>query len=90
MRRLFAGWFDTATGAKREADSYDRIAIAIGVPSVAILFLSDVEAELDAASAGGLRTCQVVRAQDATIASGRHTTAADFAEVASRFALPPA
>ncbi len=88
LSALFSFWFDTAIGAKREADSYDRIAIAAGIPASAMLFLSDLEAELDAAAAGGLRTCQLVRAADGTRASARHATAADFAEVTHRFALP--
>ncbi len=85
---LFAGWYDTTIGPKREAASYDRIAIAAGVPASAMLFLSDVEAELDAAATGGLRTCQLVRAADGTKASPRHATAPDFAAVARAFSLP--
>lgn len=85
---LFSGWYDTAVGNKREADSYDRIAIAAGVPASAMLFLSDVEAELDAAAAGGLRTCQIVRRSDGTLASRRHATAADFRRAGQRFGLP--
>ena len=53
---LFAGYFDTQTGPKREAASYARIATAIGEPPDAILFLSDIVEELDAARAAGLRT----------------------------------
>ena len=52
---LFSGWFDTTSGPKREASSYVRIADAIGEPPAAILFLSDVQAELDAAAAAGMR-----------------------------------
>ena len=46
---LFSGYFDTETGPKREAESYRRIATAIGVPAGEILFLSDITEELDAA-----------------------------------------
>jgi enolase-phosphatase E1 len=84
---LFAGFFDTNVGGKREAESYDRLCIAIGVPPAEVLFLSDVEAELDAAASAGLRTCQLVRAEDATLASDRHATAADLPAVASAFGL---
>ena len=59
---LFSGWFDTTSGAKREAASYGRIAAAIGEPAEAILFLSDVQAELDAAAVSGMRTQLVDRA----------------------------
>ena len=59
---LFSGWFDTETGPKRNAQSYQRIADAIVVPAASILFLSDVTAELDAARAAGMRTTLVARA----------------------------
>lgn len=61
VTQLLAGHFDTATGHKREADSYRRIAAAIGVPAERILFLSDVREELDAARRAGWRTIWVVR-----------------------------
>lgn len=85
---LFAGFFDTRVGSKREADSYARLAIALGLPDAEVLFLSDVEAELDAAAAAGLRTCQLVRAADGTVASERHDVAQDFVAVAARMGLP--
>lgn len=85
---LFAGFFDTRMGAKREAPSYAAIAAALALPPARILFLSDVAEELDAAAAAGLRTCQLVRAADGTRGSGRHPEAADFPEVARRFGLP--
>lgn len=85
---LFAGFFDTRVGAKRDPASYDRIAIGIGVPTTEVLFLSDIEGELDAAAAAGLRTCQLLRPRDGTVASQAHQTAADFTEVGEKFALP--
>lgn len=78
---LFQGFFDTKVGGKREPGSYDRLCIAINVPPAEVLFLSDVEAELDAAQTAGLRTCQLVRPEDGTIASANHATAADFTQV---------
>ena len=85
---LFQAYFDTRVGPKREAASYAAIAKGIGLPGIEFLFLSDVEAELDAATASGLQTCQLVSAEDGTAASTRHETAADFAEVAQKFGLP--
>ena len=85
---LFSGFFDTRVGGKREPDSYARLAIGMNVPTAEILFLSDLEEELDAAAAAGLRTCQLVREQDCTEPSARHATATDFAEVATRMGLP--
>ncbi|UPY36449.1 acireductone synthase [Sediminicoccus sp. KRV36] len=78
LEPLFEGFFDTRLGAKREAGSYARIAQAWAVAPSAILFLSDVAEELDAAREAGLATCQLVRAEDGTLASGRHPQAADF------------
>ena len=68
-------------GGRREPGSYAAIVARIGVAAGEVLFLSDVAEELDAAAAAGLRVCQVVRAEDATVASGRHPVAADFGEV---------
>ncbi len=85
---LFQGFFDTNSGGKREAGSYRGIARGANVPPAECLFLSDIEAELDAAAAAGLMTCQLVRLRDRTVASNRHRTARDFAEVATVFALP--
>ncbi len=85
---LFSGFFDTRVGGKREAESYDRLAIAMGLPAAELLFLSDVEAELDAAAAAGLHTCQLVRPTDRTVPSERHATAGDFTAVARQANLP--
>jgi enolase-phosphatase E1 len=85
---LFGGFFDTRIGPKREAESYASITREIGLPAGLILFLSDVEAELDAAASAGLRTCQVVREEDGTIPSTRHPTAATLHEVSRLFTLP--
>lgn len=78
---LFSGYFDTTTGPKREAESYRRIVEAIGRAPEEILFLSDVVAELDAARAAGLATCQLVREPGMT--TGEHPLAASFDEVSS-------
>lgn len=88
LASLFRGFFDTAVGAKRESDSYDRIAISAGIPAAALLFLSDVGAELDAATAAGLRTCQLVRAEDGTVAAEGHPIARGFDKVSALFDLP--
>jgi enolase-phosphatase E1 len=85
---LFAGFFDTVTGPKREAGSYARICRGANLTPGETLFLSDVTAELDAAAAAGLRTCQLVRPADGTALGDNHATAADFADVAARFGLP--
>jgi enolase-phosphatase E1 len=58
---LFSGYFDTTIGNKREADSYRKIAEAIGAPPGDILFLSDIREELDAARAAGMQVTWLVR-----------------------------
>ena len=78
---LFSGYFDTRTGGKREPASYRDIAAQIALAPGAILFLSDVEAELDAADAAGLRVTQLVRAEDRTVASTRHPIASSFTAI---------
>ena len=60
----FSGHFDTTSGAKQDAEAYRTIVQAIDVAPEDVLFLSDVEAELDAARAAGLRTCWLARPED--------------------------
>lgn len=62
---LFSHHFDTEnTGPKREADSYRKIAAALGSEPADVLFLSDLGAELDAAAEAGWRTIGVRREGD--------------------------
>jgi len=58
---LFDDYFDTRIGAKVESDSYRHIAAQLNLEPHEILFLSDVEAELDAARAAGIHTACLVR-----------------------------
>ncbi|MCY0964365.1 acireductone synthase [Parathalassolituus penaei] len=62
---LFSGHFDTLIGAKINADSYRTISTQLAAVHAAapaeILFLSDVEAELDAARDAGMQTCWLIR-----------------------------
>jgi enolase-phosphatase E1 len=87
---LLQSYFDTGVGGKREAASYRLICRGANISPEEFLFLSDVEAELDAAAEAGLRTCQLVRPDDGTRAGTRHAVAGDFREVASQFGLPRA
>jgi enolase-phosphatase E1 len=61
MTPLFSGYFDTTTGAKGDAGSYQKITAAINLPALDILFLSDIDKELDAAHAAGMKTVWLVR-----------------------------
>jgi enolase-phosphatase E1 len=79
---LFHGHYDTTTGPKREAESYRRIAAEMGLPPSAILFLSDVRQELDAAAEAGMRTGLVVRPGNAPVAGGHaHPVVTDFGQL---------
>src|SRR5439155_1592127 len=84
---LFSGFFDTRVGNKRDPESFSRLAIGMGLPPAEILYISDVEAELDAAAAAGMRTCQVVR--NGAPASDLHPAALDFVGVGQHMRLPP-
>lgn len=77
---LFSGYFDTRIGGKREADSYRAILREIGLPAEAVLFLSDIGAELDAAHTAGLRTIQLLRDDKAEPANA-HAQAQTFSEI---------
>jgi enolase-phosphatase E1 len=59
---LLSGYFDTTIGAKQEVESYRRIALSIQQLPENILFISDVVAELDAASAAGFQCALSLRA----------------------------
>ena len=58
---FLSGYFDTTTGPKAKAESYLRIAEALGEHPSTGLFVSDVVAELDAAQAAGFATALAVR-----------------------------
>lgn len=67
---FLGAYFDTTTGPKREAQSYRRIAGALGKNASGVLFVSDVAAELDAALEAGLATALCVREEGMAAAPG--------------------
>jgi len=79
LNHLFNHNFDTAVGHKREVDSYKNIANKLNLNPEQILFLSDVEAELDAAKEAGMQTIQLVR--EGTRAGEHHKTVSDFSKI---------
>ncbi len=79
LSSLFSHYFDTRIGAKREKESYERIARFMEIDPHDILFLSDVEAELDAAAEAGFQVLQVIR--PGTEPSERHRHIATFEEL---------
>lgn len=56
LNGLFDGCFNTGIGAKVDSDSYRRIADELQLDPGDILFLSDLERELDAARSAGMQT----------------------------------
>jgi len=67
LTHLFSGYFDTRVGPKRTLGSYQAIAATLELPGDAIMFLSDVVEELDAARAAGLKTALLVRPEDSPL-----------------------
>ena len=58
---LFSAHYDTTTGPKKEAASYEKIVADTAVAADRIVFISDVPAELDAAKEAGLQTVLSLR-----------------------------
>jgi enolase-phosphatase E1 len=56
LTRFIANYFDTTKGSKTTVDNYRHIAEALSLPAREVLFISDVEPELDTASAAGMQT----------------------------------
>ena len=81
MLPLFSGHFDTRTGAKHDRDSYISIAAELSVEANNILFLSDIEAELDAALAAGFQTCWVIRDGTSPASASKHPIVSNFTEI---------
>lgn len=76
-------YFDTTTGPKTEAQSYDRVAAALARSASEVLFLSDTIAELYAAQRAGMRTALCVRSLQtaAPAPPGGHPVIRTFDEV---------
>jgi enolase-phosphatase E1 len=71
-------YFDTTTGPKRAAISYQSIAEKIALSAREVLFLSDVTAELDAARNAGMQTTLCVRPGNAEVESTTHPAVRTF------------
>lgn len=81
LTHLIDNYFDTTTGPKTAADSYRHIAAALSRSEAEVLFISDVVAELDAASAAGMRTLLCVRPGNPPQSAGRHQVIQSFDEI---------
>ena len=78
LTRLFEGYHDTTTGAKKEPSSYSLIAQAFDLEASEILFLSDVVDELDAARAAGKATGLLERPGNQPVDDNNHPTYQTF------------
>jgi enolase-phosphatase E1 len=77
---LFRGYFDTTTGPKLESRSYETIIQSLQLPAHSVVFLSDHEGEIQAATAAGLRT--VLLAREARQASDAYARSFDELSIA--------
>ena len=73
-------FFDTTIGPKQEPESYRRIAQVLGHPPHALLFVSDVAEELDAARTAGVATALCCRESEPPSLSD-HPVVTTFAAV---------
>ncbi|MBM75502.1 MAG: acireductone synthase [Proteobacteria bacterium] len=73
LTHFLSDHFDLGVGYKYEASSYQNICLKLQMEASDVLFLSDVEAELDAASSVGMKTVRLFR-------DGVEETAHRFAE----------
>ena len=78
---LFAGFYDTTIGGKREAASYTHIVSDIGCAPGDTIFFSDNVEELNAAREAGVQTVQLARPEDGTVATTAHPSVASFDEI---------
>lgn len=78
---MLDGYHDTTTGPKNEADSYRAIAGVFELPESALLFLSDVVSELDAACAAGMTTGLLSRPGNKPSGQHDHPTFCDFSSL---------
>lgn len=80
MTSLFSAYFDTSIGHKQEKQSYLNIISELKLPPEQILFLSDIEQELNAAQAAGMKTVWLLR--DAEIQpAATHRQVSGFSEI---------
>lgn len=78
---FLAAYFDTTTGAKREAGSYRKIAAALGLAAANALFVSDVAAELEAAREAGMQTGHSLRPGIQPLTNSQHASIRNFDEL---------
>jgi enolase-phosphatase E1 len=81
LRPYLRAHFDTTTGGKKEAASYERIASELGFAPRQVLFVSDVAEELDAAEEAGMETALCVRSGTQEPTESRHRVVRSLDEI---------
>lgn len=76
---LFSGFFDTKIGSKKDKESYIKISNEIKVKPSEVLFLSDVEEELDAAAEARMNTIKIQRY--GVLTPSKHKVIRDFSSI---------
>jgi enolase-phosphatase E1 len=76
-----SAYFDTTGGAKIDPRSYEKIALGLKRSAQEMAFISDVAAELDAASRAGLQVLLCERIGNRLQPPSPHTRIADFAVI---------
>jgi enolase-phosphatase E1 len=85
LRSLFSHHFDTTTGPKKAAASYQTITSQLGAPAAEVLFLSDSAAELHAAAEAGLHVCGLNREGSNPLPDFACPVCSDFLQVEQQF-----
>jgi enolase-phosphatase E1 len=78
---FLGAYFDTTTGPKNTPESYLKIAKALAVDPSNILFISDIEKELDAARDAGMQTALCVRTEPTESVASTHQVIHSFEEI---------
>ena len=78
---FISAYFNTTTGAKTDSVSYQKIAATLGRPTHDIVFISDVTAELDAASTAGLEVLLCERVGNRPQPPSPHRRISDFKNI---------
>lgn len=79
---FIGGYFDTKIGAKKDTESYRRIAGELKLQPPELLFVSDVTGELDSAASAGFETLLCVRPGNRPISqTSSHAVIKTFDEI---------
>jgi len=81
LTQYIEGYFDTSIGKKTDPESYRRISQTTGIPGDRLLFLSDAEVEIRAATTAGFVAMQVNRNVDSHAIVRGETIISDFSQV---------